>query len=200
MARRGRPAGVDSAETRQRIIDVARVEFAQRGYAAGAITAIAAEADLAPSAVYHYFGGKAELYEAVFEATSGAIWGDLGASLIGNDTLIAAVDQLLDDSRDLSDTRPHFSDFLALVPMEARLHPEFAHVLDRRSKYQDDTFRALAELGVSTGELDGFEVAEATEILRAVVMGWFFERHFRGSEMPGSGDAILHLFRSLAQR
>jgi len=200
MAKRGRPAGTDSTETRRRIVDVARTEFAARGYATSAITAIAASADLAPSAIYHYFGGKAELYEAVFEDTSGAIWADLGASVVGRQSLIAALEQLVHDSRQLTDTRPHFNDFLALVPMEARLHPEFSHLLDRRSKYQDDTFRALAELGISTGELEGFTEVEATEIIRAVVMGWFFERHFRGSEMPGSGEAILHLFRTIAQR
>ena len=37
MARRGRPRGTDSAQTRQRIVDVARDQFAKSGYAATAI-------------------------------------------------------------------------------------------------------------------------------------------------------------------
>ena len=198
MPKRGRPPGADSAATKARIIDVARDEFARRGYAATAISAVAAEADLAPSAVYHYFGGKAELYEAVFEQTADAIWGDIGVAARSHGTLRENLVQIVEDSRNLNDMRPHYSDFLALVPMEARLHPEFRHLLERRSKYQDTTFGALAELGISTGELPGLDVIHATEIIRSMVMGWFFERHFRGSEMPGSGDAVRRLFRFIA--
>lgn len=200
MARRGRPPGTDSAQTRQRIIDVARDEFAKSGYAATAMTTVAAAAGLAPSAIYHYFGGKAELYEAVFDATSSAIWGDLGARALGFDTLRDAIAAIVADSRELAGKRPHYNDFLALVPMEARLHPQFAHLLERRSKYQDETFGAIAEMGIAAGELPGFTVVEATEIIRSVIMGWFFERHFRGSEPEGSADAIRHLFDALAGR
>ena len=91
MSKRGRPPGVDSAATKKRIVDVARAEFATRGYAATAMTAVAAEADLAPSAIYHYFGGKTELYEEVFETTVSAIWADLGASFSDRTTLETAV-------------------------------------------------------------------------------------------------------------
>ena len=198
MALRGRPPGGDSAETKRRIVDVARDEFARSGYAATAVTTVAAAAGLAPSAIYHYFGGKADLYEAVFEATSSAVWGDLGASADGYATLGEAVDAMVAGARDLVYTRRHYNDFLALVPMEARLHEQFAPLLDRRSKYQDDTFGALAELGLSTGELDGFNLTQATEVIRSVIMGWFFERHFRGYEIEGSGDAVVHLFDVLA--
>ena len=198
MARRGRPPGIDSAETRQRIIDVARQEFARSGYAATAVTTIAAAANLAPSAIYHYFGGKAELYEDVFEATSSAIWGDIGAAYSGYSTLREAIDALIDRARYLGDDRPGYSDFLALVPVEARLQPEFAPLLDRRSKYQDETFGSLAELGIRTGELRDFNVTQATEVIRSVIMGWFHERHFRGYEIEGSGDAVIHLFSVLA--
>lgn len=199
MSRRGRPPGTDSADTRARIIAVARKEFASRGFASSAISVIAAAADLAPSAVYHYFGGKAELYEAVFNETADAIWSDLATAAQSHETLRANIKQMIGDSRHLSRTRPHHSDFLALVPMEARLHPEFAHLIDRRSKYQDDTFGALARLGRSTGELRGFTAAQATEILRSLVMGLFFERHNRGGEANGSDDALLKLIDRLAE-
>ena len=172
MSRRGRPPGADGAATKARIINVAREQFARRGYAATAISALAADADLAPSAIYHYFGGKVELYEAVFEQTADAIWGDIGVAARSHGTLRENLVQIVDDSRRLGEVRPHFSDFLALVPMEARLHPEFRHLLERRSKYQDTTFGALAELGIRTGELPGLGVTEATEIIRCAVMGW----------------------------
>lgn len=200
MARRGRPKGSDSAETRQRIIGAARDDFATRGFNGASVSAIAATADLAPSAVYHYFGGKAALYEAVFVVTVDTIWANVGRAASGLDTVVANVQAIIDESRNLRDDWPRHNEFLALVPMETRLNPEFAHLLDRRSKHQDETFGALAALGISTGELDGFDVAGATEVIRSLIMGWFFERHFRGGEVAGSGEAVVQLFRLLAER
>ena len=189
---------MDSEQTRRSIIDAARTVFARSGFAATTVAALAEAAGLAPSAIYHYFGGKAELYEAVFDATADGIWSDLGAAISRHETALAGIEQMVDDALTLSEKRMYYSDFLALVPMESRLHPEFAHLLERRTKYQDATFGALGRLAVDNGEMAGFSVNEATEIIRSTVMGWFFERHFRGSEVDGSGEAIVALFRRLA--
>ena len=54
--------------------------------------------------------------------------------------------------------------------MEADLHTQIAPFLDRRSKYQEETFGALGELSFSTGEFDGFAETQATEIMRSVIM------------------------------
>ena len=72
--------------------------------------------------------------------------------------------------------------------------------MDRRAKYQDRTFGALAELGLSTGELRGFTVEEATEMLRSLVMGWFFERYFRGGEQQGATNVVVATMRALVDR
>ncbi len=200
MNRRGRPAGSNSTETRKRIIDAARAEFADRGYAAAAITTIAEQARLTPGSIYHYYSGKPALYEAVFDATASVLWSDFGIRVAGFDSAVDAIDAIIDDARQLKHTRSHYNDFLANVPIEARLHPEFAHLLTHRSKYQDEVFGAIAELGLSTGEFAGFDLKHATELVRSPIMGWFFERHFRGPEMPGSGEAILRLFEILADR
>ncbi len=199
MAKRGRPPGADSAATRERIVDVARIEFANKGFGAAAITAMASAADLAPSAIYHYFGGKAELYETVFEATAEGVWSDIGQSTKGFDTLNESMRHMVGESRELVSARPHYSDFLAMVPVEARLRPEFAHLMDRRSKYQDETFGALAELGLATGELVGFDQHTATEALRSIVMGWFFETHFHGEYRTNSGRAVLSVIEALGR-
>ena len=200
MNRRGRPSGSNSAETRLRIIDAARVEFARRGYDGAAIATIAKQAGLTPGSIYHHFAGKPALYEAVFEATVTAIWADLGERSSSLDNVVDRIDAMIDESRDLSTNRMHHSDFLANVPMEARRHPQFAHLLTHRSKYQDEVFGAMAELGLETGELAGFDLHEAIEVVRAPMMGWFFERHFRGAEVEHGGDAIKKLFRILADR
>ncbi len=201
MARLGRPPATDSAHTRKRVVDAARTEFATKGYAATTIAAVAEAAGLAPSAVYHYFGGKRQLYEAVFEETTEGVWGRIGEpGVVEYNSLRDAMSHLLAGSRDEPDGEQIHADFLALVASEAKLNPEFAPLLDRRSAYQDERFRALAELGLATGELDGFTLAQATEIIRALVMGWFFERHLRGRDIGASSDALVFLVEVLAAR
>ena len=62
MTRRGRrPGGVD---TRGAILEAARRMFGTSGYHAATIRAIAAEAEVDPALVMHYFGTKEDLFAA----------------------------------------------------------------------------------------------------------------------------------------
>ena len=200
MARRGRPKGGDSAETRLRIIDAARTEFASSGFDGASVATIATNADLAPSAVYHYFGGKAALYEEVYETTAETTWADVDSSATGCGTLLENVESLLLQAGKLRKLHPDHNDFLALVPMEASLHPQFAYMLERRAKRQDRTFIALAEIGLATGELKDFDLDSATELLRSLLMGWFLESHFRGGAPEPSRRALTTAIRLLGER
>jgi len=200
VARRGRPKGGDSAETRQRIIDAARVEFAARGFDGASIATIATKSDLAPSAVYHYFGGKAALYEEVFDATNEAVWEAVRIAATGHDTVLANIEAMVSFTITMSPELRAYSDFLALMPMETMLHPEFKHMIEHRTKFQDSTFGALAELGLRTGELRGFDVESATELLRSAVMGWFFETYYTQSSGVRGGKALVTMIRLLGQR
>lgn len=200
MARRGRPKGGDSSETRRRIINAARGEFARRGYDGASVATIAQRADLAPSAVYHYFGGKGVLYEQVFDATLDATWADINVAATHGATVAESVESVVRHAMTMTSEQRRYSDFLALVPMETRLHPDFAHMLDRRSKLQDAVFGGLAELGLRTGELDGFDLEAGTELIRSLLMGWFLETYFGGGgESPRRGESIITLFKILGQ-
>lgn len=48
-----------------RLLDAATSEFAERGFAGARIDMIAQEAQLNKQLIYHYFGGKQQLYDAV---------------------------------------------------------------------------------------------------------------------------------------
>lgn len=48
------------------LVDAARELFAQDGYAATSLDAVAAKARVTKGAVYHHFSGKQQLFEAVF--------------------------------------------------------------------------------------------------------------------------------------
>lgn len=65
MSPRGRrPGGVD---TRQAIVEAARVDFADQGYDGTSLRGIARRAAVDPALVHHYFGGKAQLFAAVMD-------------------------------------------------------------------------------------------------------------------------------------
>ncbi|MEU1078559.1 MULTISPECIES: TetR family transcriptional regulator [unclassified Streptomyces] len=70
--RRGRPprAQADSGPgARQRILEAARAEFAERGYDKTSVRGIAKAAGVDAALVHHYFGTKDEVFEAAVEMT-----------------------------------------------------------------------------------------------------------------------------------
>ncbi|MFB8354525.1 TetR/AcrR family transcriptional regulator [Streptomyces niveus] len=70
--RRGRPARLDTDTgpgARERILDAARNEFAERGYDKTSVRGIAKAAGVDPALVHHYFGTKDEVFGAAIEVT-----------------------------------------------------------------------------------------------------------------------------------
>ncbi|MBD0742146.1 TetR family transcriptional regulator [Streptomyces sp. CBMA152] len=70
--RRGRPPRAQAEAgpgARERILEAARAEFAQRGYDKTSVRGIAKAADVDAALVHHYFGTKDEVFEAAVEMT-----------------------------------------------------------------------------------------------------------------------------------
>ncbi|MBK8136944.1 MAG: TetR family transcriptional regulator [Chloroflexi bacterium] len=59
--------------TRQALLDAALTVFSRMGYNATRLEAVAAEAGVTRGAIYHHFGGKAELYTALMNEVSAEI-------------------------------------------------------------------------------------------------------------------------------
>jgi AcrR family transcriptional regulator len=58
----------DAEGTRRRLIDAARAEFAEHGLAGARVDRIAVNAHANKAQIYHYFGSKDRLFDAVWEA------------------------------------------------------------------------------------------------------------------------------------
>jgi AcrR family transcriptional regulator len=58
----------DAEATRQRLVQAARAEFADYGIAGARVDRIAANAESNKAQIYHYFGSKDALFDAVWEA------------------------------------------------------------------------------------------------------------------------------------
>ncbi|WP_329622743.1 TetR family transcriptional regulator [Streptomyces sp. NBC_01255] len=70
--RRGRPSrtGEDSGPgARERILEAARTQFAERGYDKASVRGIAKAAGVDPALVHHYFGTKDEVFAAAIEVS-----------------------------------------------------------------------------------------------------------------------------------
>lgn len=69
-----KPLRVRQAEaTRATLLDVARRNFTERGYAATSIDDVIREAGVARGALYHHFPGKEALFRAVYEAVEAEV-------------------------------------------------------------------------------------------------------------------------------
>src|SRR5213596_2971554 len=62
----------DAEATRQRLLDAAAQEFAARGIAGARVDRIAEAARSNKAQIYHYFGSKDELFDAVFADMAGS--------------------------------------------------------------------------------------------------------------------------------
>lgn len=70
--RRGRPSRTQAEAgpgARERILEAARTEFAERGYDKTSVRGIAKAAGVDPALVHHYFGTKDEVFAAAIEVS-----------------------------------------------------------------------------------------------------------------------------------
>src|SRR3954451_12770172 len=63
--------------SRERLLEAALEEFADKGYAGARVDAIAVRAGLNKQLISHHFGGKEGLYRAVMESRMGRPGGEL---------------------------------------------------------------------------------------------------------------------------
>jgi AcrR family transcriptional regulator len=63
-------ATYDAQATRRRLLEAAYAEFARYGIAGARVERIGEAAESNKAQIYHYFGGKLQLFDAVFEQTA----------------------------------------------------------------------------------------------------------------------------------
>jgi len=169
--RRGRPPDTDPAETRRRIIDAARHEFAAHGYVAATNRTIAAAAGLTTGAVYHHYSSKTELYLAVYIDVHDRVYGEFTATAAGLASFIAMFDAVLDAAAAMNAKDPTMAAFIGAARVDRRRHAELAAAIPddrvRRARF----FGELIDVGMATGEIGADRRAEVAALVDALIVG-----------------------------
>lgn len=150
--------------TRDRLLDAAIQVFAEQGYEATTITAVAARSGLTPPAVYRYFGDKDELYRAALDAADAAFQDDVASRIEGvpfpflrgeyNRAVVAAVAGHPLIQRVWREGRPSEMAWLSATP---RAH-------ERRRRFAAELEQGQA-LGLVRRELDPILLASSADHL-----------------------------------
>jgi AcrR family transcriptional regulator len=169
--RLGRPPSTDSADTRRRLLDIARVAFAERGFDAATNRNLGQEAGITAGAIYHYFGSKLDLYAAVHEDVRGLVYGRLGAAAEPHSTFRGKIEAILDCSHDMNKEDPSLAQFLGSVRVDMRRNAELGASLREAAVDGQSFFDDIVEFGVRTGEILPADRVRVAALVRTLLVG-----------------------------
>lgn len=169
--RLGRPPATDSVETRQRILDEARQEFARHGYEVATNRRIATRVGITTAAVYHYFPSKADLYVAVLAATEDAVAARFRATISPGDSLVEHLQAVLDESHLMNSEDPSLAQFMASSRVDERRHPEIRDAVAVRDRPLRQFFDDLIGAAVHSGEIDASMRRSVAALVTILLVG-----------------------------
>ena len=171
VRRLGRPPSSDSEETRTRILDVARREFAVLGYESTTNRNIAAEAGITTAALYHYFPSKADLYVAVLLRTEIEVEARFRAACATSSALVDRLGEVLDESHRMNLEDPSLAQFLASFRIDVRRHDDIERALPDGGRSLDAFFRELVDDAISHGEIPPAARGSVLSLIAILLVG-----------------------------
>ncbi|MCM6772551.1 TetR/AcrR family transcriptional regulator [Nocardia sp. CDC159] len=191
----GRPAGIDSVETRRRVIHAAIRCFAQSGYGPATNSQIAGVAGVTAGAVYYHFGTKDGLFAAVCDEVYGTILQRAQARTTDARSVRELLRAVLEVSMLINHESPELAGFVVTAPIDARRYPELSQAYSRWATAMHDSLtdsvRAGQQAGAIPADLDPGQVAR---MITALVDGF---AHAAAASDPISLDTLVLLFETL---
>lgn len=169
--RRGRPPATKSSQTREAILDGARVLFAERGYGAVTNKDLAAAAGVTTGALYHYVESKLDLYVAVHDDMRQRIYRRFQLAEASEVTFIGKLGAVLEAARSMNLEDPTLARFVGAVRADLRGYPEVLKRLGGRQDELEEFFLNMVESGVATGEVRPEDVGQVQEFVRLILIG-----------------------------
>lgn len=179
----GRPPASKAAETRKRIIGVAREVFGEVGYDATTFQAIAVRADLTRPAINHYFPSKKALYHSVVEDTNDLVIAGAVEQARQQVTLVDRLSAFIGIAVQADSLDRSFAAFMVTAMLESQRHPEL-RLIDHGSLLSSRDFLTWAVSdAIDRGEIStDADVASLVELLTAMVWGMGFYAGFVGNQ------------------
>jgi AcrR family transcriptional regulator len=165
----GRPKGSNSEDTKRRILDAARVCFAEAGFAATSNKEVAERTGVTPGSIYHHFDSKSDLFLTVHRELQQQSITACRETVRGKTTLLEAFQALLDQLLATQARMPSDIRFNAVVRIEAARNPEIR--VAREDRAWRDLYAGMARLGVATGEVDPSNERAVRALLATLVLG-----------------------------
>ena len=165
----GRPVASDSEVTRANILSAAKACFGSTGYRSTSNRDIAEKAGVTAATIYYYFRNKSDLFITVHHEVQEKILGVARKVMEDATSLTEAWARMARGTFEVHKNDPDIAKFNAVVRQEGVRHPEISEV--RYDQEWRDIFRKLAELGISTGELEPAKEKELRAVLSALNFG-----------------------------
>jgi TetR/AcrR family transcriptional regulator, repressor for uid operon len=170
--RPGRPPAAKADQTRQRIIQAARLVFSERGYDGATFQAIAARADLTRPAINHYFSSKRVLYREVLKETNASVIGAGIKQAERETTLAGQLTAFISEATRANTKNPAGSAFLVTGALESQRHPDLIGSDDDSVRLARDFLRAVINDAIERGEIvAGIDASALAEALLVLVCG-----------------------------
>src|SRR5437764_9730789 len=150
----GRPPASNSAETRQRILDVARETFAELGWGATTNKDLAAKAGITSGALYHYFDSKLDIYLAVYDEVQEAVDARFRAAMATGETFVEQFAAVLETAHEMNAEDPSLARFVGSCRVDITRHDELLRAIQRRPNVAAGLVSQLADHAVDSGEID----------------------------------------------
>ena len=167
--RPGRPPAAKADETRQRIIQAARLVFSERGYDGATFQAIAARADLTRPAINHYFSSKRALYREVLNDTNEFVIGAGIKQAQRETTLAAQLTAFISEATRANSKNPAGSAFLVSGVLESQRHPDLTETDNDSVRISREFLLRIIDEAIERGEIvadvDASVLAEALLVL-----------------------------------
>ncbi|UWW10029.1 TetR/AcrR family transcriptional regulator [Mycolicibacterium brumae] len=191
----GRPAGVDSLETRQRVIDAACKCFANYGYGPATNNLIAEMAGVTAGSVYYHFGTKRNLFEAVCDDVYGKILERTTALMAGAESVSGLLRKVLAESNRINHESPELAGFVATAPVDARRHSELTEAFAHQAERMRTTLVGSVIAGQQAGRIPaGLNPGEVAGMIGTIVDGF---AHAAAATDAATLDRITAVFDTL---
>jgi AcrR family transcriptional regulator len=169
--RLGRPPASSSAETRERILDVARESFATLGYGVTTNKYVATKAGITTGALYHYFDSKLAIYEAVYRGVQAVVYERFRAAMTAKESFIDQFAAILEVAHQLNAEDPSLARFLGSARIDLARHDELRDRIHDAPGEGRAVLKQLLDRAVATGEIAPARRAEMEAFLRTVFVG-----------------------------